>query len=188
MVEKYDSSKKNVVIVGGGPAGLTAAKQLAAKTSSQYNIILITQEPYYVHKLALIRLVVADVDDLLNQALIPYDKLAGIIHRIGTVTSIEESAQGEGGNVILADGERVPYAALILATGSVWSGALAIGNTDKEIRQNVEEWRNKFRKAKHIVIVGGGAVGIGMYVLSFFMPCTDDISCRNRGRDQRYLP
>ncbi len=161
MAEKYDSSKKNVVIVGGGSAGLAAAKQLAAKLASQYNIVLVTQEPYYVHKISLIRLVVADIDDLLNQSLIPYDKLAGVTHKVGTVTSIEETAPGQGGNVVFADGDRLPYAALILATGVSWPGPLNVGITDEEIRQNVSAWRSKFAKAKHVVIVGGGAVGIG---------------------------
>ncbi|KAI0088426.1 FAD/NAD-P-binding domain-containing protein [Irpex rosettiformis] len=160
MAETYDSSKKNVIIVGGGIAGFNAAKQLSAKLSSQYNIVLITQEPYFVYKIALIRLTVADVDDLLNKVFIPYDKLPGIVHKVGTVTSIEESGSGQGGNVILEGGEHLPYAALILATGSLWSGSSAIGITDKEIRQNVQDWRSKFGSAKHVVVVGGGAVGI----------------------------
>ncbi|KAI0340112.1 FAD/NAD-P-binding domain-containing protein [Trametopsis cervina] len=159
--KKLDEKKKNIVVVGGGFAGIAAVKELATKVDhAKYNVVLVTPRPYNVHLLALIRMTVSDIDDLGNQALIPYDRLQGVFHQIATVTSIEETAPGEGGNVVFATGERLSYAALLLATGAIWSGPLAIGDSDKEIRQHLKEWQSRFASARHVVIGGGGAVGI----------------------------
>ncbi|KAI0700184.1 FAD/NAD-P-binding domain-containing protein [Cytidiella melzeri] len=161
MSKKLDNSKKNVVVVGGGLAGLAAAKGLVTKLdATKYNVVLVTSKPYYIHLIALIRMTVSDIDDLENRALIPYDKVSGLIHKVGTVVSIEETAPGEGGSLVFVDGERLPYAALLLSTGSTWPGPLAVGDSDKEIRNNLKQWRSKYATARHVVIVGGGPVGI----------------------------
>jgi hypothetical protein len=67
---------------------------------------------------ALIRITVSDVDNLDKQAFVPFDKLPGVTHWVGTVTSIEETASEQGGSIVLADGEHISYAALLLTTGS----------------------------------------------------------------------
>jgi len=168
-MSKDDENKKNVVVIGGGFAGYAAAKELGTKIDhTKYNVILITSRPYYVHLIALIRMTVSDADDLESEALIPYDKLVGVNHVVGTAVSIEEAGQGKGGQVVLEVGERVPYAALVLATGSVWSGPLSFGDSDQEIRQALKQWRQRYASARHVVITGGGAVGIGMSPWTFY--------------------
>lgn len=164
MSKKFDSSdKKNVVVVGGGYAGVNTVKALAKMLdSTRFNLVLVTSKPYFVHLVAAIRLTVANTDDLINTALIPYDRLQGVTHRVAVVTAIEEKAPGKDGSIVLENGERIPYAALVLATGSLWPGPIDLGNTDEEIHQSVKLWRSRYAKAKHVVIVGGGAVGIGM--------------------------
>lgn len=162
------NTRENVVVVGGGGAGFSIIKELSAKLDpSKYNLILVTSRPYYVFLVAAIRMVVTDYDNLEEKILIPYDK--SIVNgngtvKVGTVTSIEPSKAGSsspGGEVILESGERIPYAVLALTPGSTWSGPLAIPNTKKETIDWVKEWRHKFEKANDIVLVGGGAVGIG---------------------------
>jgi apoptosis-inducing factor 2 len=172
MSTKTNSSKKNIIVVGGGFAGSAAAKELGTKHAHKYNIILVTSQPYYVHLPALIRITVSHVDNLDKQAFVPYDKLPGVTHRVGTVTTIEETASGQGGSIVLADGERIAYAALLLATGSTWAGPLAIGDSDEEIRKHISEWRSRYAKAHHVVIIGGGAVGIGTSLQSHFESCS----------------
>lgn len=163
MSKKIDSDKKNVVVVGGGFAGLAMVTELSKKLDkTRFNLVLITSRPYFVHILALARMTVADTDNLENLALIPYDKLPQhVVQKVGTVTAIEEKAPGEGGTVVLKNGERVPYAALVLATGSRFSGPFDLGDTDEEIRSSIKGWRRRYASAKHVVVVGGGAVGIG---------------------------
>ena len=49
---------------------------------------------------------------------------------------------------------------LVLATGSKWSGPIDLPDDEADLRQFVSQWREKFRAAPDIVIVGGGAVGV----------------------------
>lgn len=158
-------SKKNVVIVGGGSVGTAVARELSAKLdASKYSITLINDRPYFVFLVAGARLTVTAEDKLEDTALIPYDKLFhngnGTV-KIGKVVSISEGAAGKGGEVALENGERISYASLVLATGSVWPGPLNFPEHDDEVRAHISSWRSKYEKAKHVVIVGGGAVGLG---------------------------
>lgn len=50
--------------------------------------------------------------------------------------------------------------ALVLATGSKWSGPINLPESDADIHKFVAEWREKFGAATDIVVVGGGAVGV----------------------------
>ena len=50
---------------------------------------------------------------------------------------------------------------LVLATGSRWPGPLDFPDDTKERDHFVDQWRDKFREAKDVTLVGGGAVGIG---------------------------
>lgn len=99
-----------------------------------------------------------------------YDKIFGKFPgeiKIGTVTSIEENKDplvSRGGFVVLEGGQTVTYDALVIATGSTWVGHLAFPNEETALKEHVSSWREKIRDAQHIVIAGGGAVGIGKYL------------------------
>lgn len=162
-MSKKSDTRKNVVVVGGGFAGVHAVNSLAkVLDKSRYNLVLVTPRPYYVHLLATLRMVVSSADKLEDTALIPYDKLAGgVEHVVGRVTAIENAPSGVGKVLALNSGEKIEYSAVILATGSLWSGVAAFGDTDQAIREQLAQWRSRFAEAKHIVIIGGGAVGIG---------------------------
>ncbi|KAK7687688.1 hypothetical protein QCA50_008904 [Cerrena zonata] len=163
MAKKSDD-RKNVVIIGGGFSGNLVAKTLSTKLDhSRYNLILVSARAGYIHLIAGARLVVTSDGDLENQAIIPYDRLfphGKGTYVVGTVTEVQESAPGKGGDVVLNNGERIHYDSLVLATGSTWSGALNFPDADADLRATIKDWRNKFSGAKHVVIVGGGAVGI----------------------------
>ena len=62
---------------------------------------------------------------------------------------------------VRAGGERVEYATLIVATGSRWPDFMELPKTDAEKKTHLGTWRGSFKDAKHVVVVGGGAVGIG---------------------------
>jgi apoptosis-inducing factor 2 len=49
----------------------------------------------------------------------------------------------------------------VLATGSHWQGPLNFPDDKADFRKYVDTWREKFKAAKDITVVGGGAVGIG---------------------------
>ena len=50
--------------------------------------------------------------------------------------------------------------ALVLATGSKWSGPTDLPDSEADLRQFASQWREKFKAAEDIVVVGGGAVGV----------------------------
>lgn len=167
MAEKGD--KKNIVIVGGGAAGGTVGRELSKKlNASQYEIILIDARPFYSYLPAMARVAVTAEESLEDKALFGFENLfhkgnGKVKH--GKVVSIAETAPGQGGEVVLEDGERIPYSALLLATGAVWPDVIQLPETDSATKSHLSSWRSKFEKANHVVIVGGGAVGLGKFSL-----------------------
>ena len=67
-----------------------------------------------------------------------------------------ETEAGKGGEVELEDGERIPYAALVLATGCTWPTTIELPSTRDDAQAHIDSWREKFKNAQHVVIVGGG--------------------------------
>ena len=49
-----------------------------------------------------------------------------------------------------------------MCIGSHWPGPLNFPNSREEFDKFVGEWRSRFDGAKDILLVGGGAVGLGM--------------------------
>jgi len=159
------AADQNVVVVGGGFAGFQVAKELGKKLDpKRYNIILINSRSYAISLPAVVRLVVDAESKLEQTSFVKLDRLfpnGNGETKVGIVTSIEANSDVPGGTVVLASGERITYAALVLATGSKWTGPCSIPENEDDVLPFVNAWREKFSKAKHVVLVGGGAVGIG---------------------------
>jgi NADH dehydrogenase FAD-containing subunit len=159
-----ESNRQNVVVVGGGGAGAPAVKHLSATLDpSKYNLILINSRPYFTHLVATIRMVVTSEGNLEDRALIPYDR--NFVNGngelvVGTVVSITDHGK-TGGYVTLSNGETIEYSVLVLTPGSTWEGPLHLPDTKAENQVWVNDWRAKFEKSNDILLVGGGAVGIG---------------------------
>lgn len=158
-------SKKNIVIVGAGYAGLAIATALSAKLdSSKHHLVLISPRPYTIPLPASLRLVVSEAANLEQTALVPLDRLfkkGNGETRVGIVNSIEPKDPQSGGHVVLESGDRIPYEILVIASGSKWRGPTDFPLHESDVLPHIHSWRNKFAKAKHVVIAGGGAVGIG---------------------------
>lgn len=156
------------MIVGGGLAGIFLAFPLSKKLDrSKYDIVLVNARPFCVNLIAALRMVASDRDKLENSALIPYDKFDRVRFVEGILTTVEPRSNGEqekGGTIVLKTGERVEYAALVLATGSRWSGPLEFGNSEESVKEQLALWRQRIATAAHIVIGGGGALGIGEFI------------------------
>jgi NADH dehydrogenase FAD-containing subunit len=159
------SAEQNVVVVGGGFGGFQVAKELSKKLDpKRYNLILINSRSYAISLPAIVRLVVDPQSKLEETSFVKLDRLYPSGNgetKVGIVSSIEAKPGVPGGTVVLASGERITYAALVLATGSKWTGPCAIPENEVDVLPFVSAWREKFSDAKHVVIVGGGAVGIG---------------------------
>lgn len=159
--------RSNIVIVGGGVAGLQALKSLANKLDlHRHNLILITARPYFTHLAGTIRALVTPEGSIENRIRIPYDELESVnknLYRIviGKVSALEDEGEKGGIVVLEGSGERIPYDVLVLATGRTSSGPLEFPDTLDESDQWIAEWRGNIEKARHIVLVGGGATGTG---------------------------
>lgn len=176
--------KTQVVVVGGGAAGLAIVRRLGAKLDmAKHNLVLVTATPYYTHLPACIRMVVTSAGSLEDSAFVPYDALVpkSLKVVVGKLIKIEEDTPeqrdpqeaagsgkmpvGSAGRLLLEGTEEtVRYDALILATGCQWEGPLDLPGSKEGVKRWVEEWREKFAKAEDIVIVGGGATGLGRWL------------------------
>ena len=107
--------KQNIVIVGGGSAGVNAAKTLSRSLdASKYQLILINPLPYRIWLIATLRLTVSPQEGLKEEIMLPYDKIFAKGNGKfveGTVASFEASKEG-GGIVTLESGEKIEYVAL----------------------------------------------------------------------------
>ena len=168
------ASKLSVVVIGGGPAGVNVAQTLDKRLNvATHSVTLITGRDYYLHLPATLRMLVTPEPDLEHNAVIPYDNLFGtgtgdgvgrlskVVH--GKVEYVEEKLEGEGGSVHLSNGEKIHWDVLVIATGSVWKGPLNFPSAKKDLLPWTKAWQEKFSMAKNVVLVGGGAVGLGTH-------------------------
>jgi len=164
------ASKLSVVVIGGGAAGVTVAQTLDKKLNpATHSVTLITGRDYFLHFPATLRMLVTPEPDLEHNAVLPYDNVFGTGNGVGRlsrivhdkVSHVEEKSGGEGGSVHLSNGEKINWDVLIIATGSVWKGALNFPSTNNDLLLWTKAWQEKFSKAKNVVLVGGGAVGLG---------------------------
>ncbi|KAG8862923.1 hypothetical protein FRB96_000343 [Tulasnella sp. 330] len=153
------SRKQTILIVGGGGGGVHVASTLSQSLdASKFNIQLVTERSFHIHWPGMLRAITTSVGNFDEKAFMPYDKLFApgkpgeLI--VGKVTSIED------GVAHLGDGRALPYDYLVLATGTVWEGPLALPLERERVREWVNEWHAKLSNANGIVVVGGGAVGI----------------------------
>ena len=163
-------SKLSVVVIGGGGAGITVAQTLDKKLNpATHSVTLITGRDYFLHLPATLRMLVTPEPDLEHNAVLPYDNLFGtgngvgrlsrVVH--GKVDHVEENSGGEGGSVHLSSREKIDWDVLIIASGSVWKGPLNFPSAKKDVLLWTKTWQEKFSKARDVVLVGGGAVGLG---------------------------
>ena len=167
--------------MGGGPAGaggryfnlffffihsciIIVVRSFAKKLKPErHELILVTARQRFAYLPASLRLLVSR-DTPLETVFMSYDKVFDKFPgqlKIGIATSVEANPGGRGGKVLLEGGEEVLYDVVVIATGSSWEGLVNFPEDEALYKEFIEEWRNKFDQAEDVVIVGGGAVGIG---------------------------
>ena len=85
-------SKKNVVVLGGGYAGIATINKLKGALPRIYRIVLVEKQEFMYARIAALR--AATSEDIAEDALIPYDRLfaspdAGVVVK-ASVTQIKQ--------------------------------------------------------------------------------------------------
>jgi 3-phenylpropionate/trans-cinnamate dioxygenase ferredoxin reductase subunit len=157
-----------VVIVGAGQAGVGAAEALRAAGYGG-ELLLLGDEPHGpYHRPPLSKAWLAGEMESAQLTMRAPELLArkNIDLRTGvTVTAVDRAAR----QVVLADGTRLPYAGLVLATGAT-PRALALSGADvpnvlalrtRADADAMREWLDRCAAAgQPVVVVGGGFIGL----------------------------
>jgi hypothetical protein len=186
MTEKAGKRKQRVVIVGGGVTGSLLARELSSKLDQEeHELLLVEARPYVIWLIAGARLATEEGHHpgLEERAFVPYDKLFyegnGSVKQ-GKVVAIQcyprsastdarSNDPGAGkstendysGCIVLEDRGKVLYDVLVLATGSKHAGPVDFPDDPVQCLAHLQHWRTTFRKAKDVMLVGGGGVAIG---------------------------
>jgi 3-phenylpropionate/trans-cinnamate dioxygenase ferredoxin reductase component len=159
-----DTQSRNIVVIGGGPAGVFAAIE-AKRTDPAAHVVLLTDEacePY--EKPPLSKAV------LTGKALPEHALVAGqggtaahnvVLEQTALCTAIDRAARV----VVTASGRRIPYDALVLATGSLVRELpqLPLGMPRVHYLRTEADARAlaaALRHCRHLVVVGGGLIGL----------------------------
>jgi NADH:ubiquinone reductase (H+-translocating) len=165
-----------VVIVGAGFGGLTAAKALAG---APFDVTVIDQHNYHLfqpllYQVATAGLSPADIASPIRGILAPAQNVSVVLGKVSGV----DAARRE----VLAEGRRIPYDSLILATGAQhayfghddWAASAPGLKTIDDatyIRRRIllafekaetESDPNERARLLNFVVVGGGATGVEM--------------------------
>ncbi|KAK4868211.1 hypothetical protein LT330_007409 [Penicillium expansum] len=168
-----DSSKKNIVILGGSYGGVSTAHyllkhvvpQLANKES--YQIVLVSTSSQAICRPACPRALISD-------DMFPQEKLFvnvpqkfeqypdGSFRFIqGTATELNHQERYVTATLKDSSTEKLEYHALVIATGaSTLSPLLGLNHDSESLRATWNDFRKALPNAKSIVIVGGGPAGV----------------------------
>ena len=140
---------KRLVIIGGGFVGATVAREL----EGEFHVTLIDSKDYFEFTPSILRTIV-EPDHMKKVQLLHshYLKKAVLIRE-----EVEEITEK---NVVLKK-KKVPYDYLVLALGSRYNSHIKESNVVLAMRATIlREAHKELDQAKHVVIIGGGLVGI----------------------------
>ena len=157
-------TSRNIVIIGGGPAGVFAAIE-AKRRDAQAEVTLLSEEPCEPYERPPLSKAV-----LLGKARAADAPIAGPkglaghgvnLHCDTRCTAIDRAAL----HVVTAYGARLPYDALVIATGSVVRqipvlplGAPRIHYLRTEA--HAQALATELTAARHLAVIGGGLIGL----------------------------
>jgi NADH dehydrogenase FAD-containing subunit len=145
---KRAEKPKRILVIGGGYAGQSAGKLL----DGDFEVTVVEPRDFLVHKIAGVRACVRPewADALLvpqQTALTRGKRVKASVAKISTNT------------VHLADGKTLPFDYLILASGGT-SLSPAEPRGSENLKKDYEDVAHAIESAKHILVVGGGPVGV----------------------------
>jgi len=150
---------KNVVVVGGSFAGIELVRRLAQTLPTGYKTVWIEKNSHLNYSFNFPRFSVMVGQE--HTAFIPYDGVASSAPR-GILTRVQDKAVEVTENqVILASGQKIDYAYLVIATGSSQPLPVNVLSTDRVAAcHELQEVQQAIIASQRVAIVGGGAVGV----------------------------
>ena len=156
--------KENLVLIGNGMAGVRTLEELLKLAPEKYNITVFGEEPYGNYNRIMLSPVLANektIDEIMLN-----DEQWYRDNGIALLKGIKAAEIDRGRReVVAADGTRVPYDRLILATGST-SFMLPLPGAEKEgvigFRDinDVDRMLAASKSYKKAVVIGGGLLGL----------------------------
>ncbi|SAL96995.1 hypothetical protein [Absidia glauca] len=153
---------KTIVIVGGGYGGVALAKALEKQHHSDdsVRILLIEAKSHFYHTVGGLRAAVQDLDDVV---FIPYANVfTSSRHQVvhATVNRFDKKAVYLD-SVTQDGGDQIAYDFLVIATGTNYAAPARIECAEMDQgKQQLQQIRQQIKQARHVLIVGGGPVGI----------------------------
>lgn len=154
---------KNIIIIGNGIAGITAARHIRKR--SDHSITVISPETeHFFSRTALMYIYMGHMG---FENIKPYEDWFWKKNRIDLVRDHVEQVITTDKTVKLSGGRTISYDILIIATGSKpnkfgWPGQDLIGVQGLYSFQDLQEMETNTIHIKRAVIVGGGLIGIEM--------------------------
>ena len=154
---------KQVVIIGNGIAGITAARHIRKK--SDYHITIVSSETkYFFSRTALIYVFMGHMKFEHTQ---PYENWFWKKNKIDLIQTHVQKVEIASKTLILDNNSSISYDDLIIATGSKpnkfgWPGQDLKGVMGMYSKQDLDEITHYAKDCKRAVIVGGGLIGIEM--------------------------
>ncbi|HNP06823.1 MAG TPA: FAD-dependent oxidoreductase [Cyclobacteriaceae bacterium] len=154
---------KNIIIIGNGIAGITAARHIRKR--SDHSITVISSETeHFFSRTALMYIYMGHMG---FENIKPYEDWFWKKNRIDLVRDHVEQVITTDKTVKLSGGRTISYDILIIATGSKpnkfgWPGQDLIGVQGLYSFQDLQEMETNTIHIKRAVIVGGGLIGIEM--------------------------
>ncbi|KAL8278110.1 hypothetical protein RQP46_009434 [Phenoliferia psychrophenolica] len=160
---------KNVVVVGGSYVGLaTATELIKTLLATGYRVVVVEKNSHFGHLFAFPRFALTTPGLYEHKAFIPYTSTLPLPHCVVRAAAVAVNVRSLtldrpvqlAGPVEITE---LNFEALVLATGTKLSppGTLP-GETKKEGIEWFQAHQERVAKARRIVIVGGGAVGVQM--------------------------
>ncbi len=157
---------EHIVIIGNGIAGVTAARHIRKNSNKKISIIS-AETDYFFSRTALMYVYMGHMKFEHTQ---PYENWFWKKNRIDLIKGYVESVEHQNKMVILANGSKINYDKLVIATGSKpnkfgWPGQDFDGVQGLYSKQDLDALEKNApdnEKCKRAVIVGGGLIGIEM--------------------------
>ena len=151
----------NIVVIGNGITGVTAAREIRKRTNHRITIIS-SESKYFFSRTALMYVYMGHMKFSDTQ---PYEDWFWKKNKIDLVFDHAVGIDIEQKRVLTAGGNSFSYDKLILATGSKpnrfgWKGQHLAGVQGLYSRQDLDLLEQNTRNISSAVIVGGGLIGI----------------------------